>query len=234
MFDWIGSHELSVQVALLLVALGVWAFIKIADEVAEGETMKFDGWAVRILRDPHDASKPIGPAWLAEVGRDLTALGGAAFLSLLTIVVVGFLWLRRIYRAATFVLVATLGGLAVSSTLKWFFERPRPDIVPHLAPVYTSSFPSGHSMLSATVFLTLGVLLASFVQERRLKAYFLIVALVLTTLVGASRVYLGVHYPTDVLAGWIAGMAWAIACWLVARLLQRRGAVETDMNKNPS
>jgi undecaprenyl-diphosphatase len=229
LFDWIGSHELSVNLALLVVVLAVWTFVKIADEVVEGDTMRFDDWAVRTLRRADDPSKPIGPAWLAEVGRDLTALGGVAFLSLLTLAVVGFLWLRKMYGAATLVIVATLGGLVVSSILKWFFERPRPDIVPHLARVYTSSFPSGHSMLSATVFLTLGTLLARFVHERRLKAYFLIVAVVLTMLVGVSRVYLGVHYPTDVLAGWAAGLAWAVACWLVARLLQHRGAVEQEI-----
>ena len=231
LIDWIGSHELSVQLAFLVIVGSVWGFVKIADEVAEGETARFDIWAVKAMRRPGNPAEPIGPDWLAEVGRDMTALGGVAFLSLLTAAVIGFLWLRRMYAASLLVFVATLGGLGVSSTLKWLFDRPRPDVVPHLASVYTSSFPSGHSMLSATVFLTLGALLASFVEERRLKAYFLIVAAVLTVLVGISRVFLGVHYPTDVLAGWTAGMAWAVACWLIARLLQRRGAVEHDVSK---
>ncbi len=231
LIDWIGSHELSVQIAFLVIVAAIWGFVKIADEVAEGDTAKFDTWAVQAMRRPGNLAEPIGPLWLAEVGRDLTALGGVACLSLLTTAVVGWLWLRNRYRAAILVLVATLGGLAVSSFLKWFFERPRPAVVPHLARVYTSSFPSGHSMLAATVFLTLGALLASFVEERRLKAYFLFVAVVLTILIGISRVYLGVHYPTDVLAGWTAGMAWAVACWLVARLLQRRGAVEKDASQ---
>ena len=125
------------------------------------------------------------------------------------------------------VIVSALGGLAASTFLKSLFERPRPSLVPHLDIVYTSSFPSGHSMLSATVYLTLGVLLGRFVQQRVLKAYFLIVALLLTSLVGASRVYLGVHYPTDVLAGWAVGLTWALVCWLVARYLQHQGTVET-------
>lgn len=232
LLDWIGAHELAVQLALLVIVISVWGFVVIADRVTEGRTARFDEWAVRAMRRSDDPSKPIGTPWLLEVARDLTALGGVTFLSLLTSAVVGFLWLRRMYGAMLLVIVATVGGLCVSTLLKWSFERPRPDLVPHLSMVYTSSFPSGHSMLSATVFLTLGTLLARFVRERRLKAYFLIVALALTTLVGISRVFLGVHYPTDVLAGWTAGMAWAVGCWLVARLLQRRGAVERDIG-NP-
>ena len=127
-----------------------------------------------------------------------------------------------------------MGGLLVSTLLKAGYNRPRPDLVPHLSMVFTSSFPSGHSMLSAIVFLTLGSLLGRFVHEWRLKAYFLVVSLTLTFLVGVSRVYLGVHYPTDVLAGWTAGLAWALVCSLVARYLQRRGAVEHGAAPGPA
>ena len=148
---------------------------------------------------------------------------------LATASVAGFLWLRRMFGAMWLIVVATLGGLVVSTLLKSAFARPRPSVVPHLSMVYTSSFPSGHSMLSATVFLTLGALLGRFVKPFRLKAYFLIIALVLTLLVGVSRVYMGVHYPTDVLAGWAAGLAWALICWLVARHLQKRGALEPEV-----
>jgi undecaprenyl-diphosphatase len=190
--------------------------------------MPFDEWAIRAMRNADDPAKPIGPAWLHEAGRDLTALGGVAVLTLITVAVAGFLWLRKMFGAMWLVLAATLGGLAVSSALKSAFERPRPDLVPHLSIVHSSSFPSGHSMLSATVYLTLGALLGRFVQPLRLKAYFLLVALILTFLVGVSRVYVGVHYPTDVLAGWSAGLAWALLCWLAARALQQRGAVEPE------
>ena len=120
------------------------------------------------------------------------------------------------------VLIAVVGGQVLSTTLKYFIDRPRPMIVPHLSQVYTTSFPSGHSMMSAVVYLTLGSLLGSS-SAARAQVLLLSVAMLLTFLVGVSRVYMGVHWPTDVLAGWTAGLVWAILCWLVARQLQRRG-----------
>ena len=231
--EWIGRHNAGVLLALLIIILAIWAFVGLAYEVVTGSTVSFDEWCVRSLRRADDPSKPIGPNSLAEVGRDLTALGGVTVLTLLTLAVAGFLRLRKMYGAMWLVLLATLGGLLASTILKSFFERPRPSLVPHLAKVYTSSFPSGHSMLSATVYLTLGALLTRFVHQRLLKAYFLIVALVITFLVGVSRVFMGVHYPTDVLAGWAAGLTWALTCWLVARFLQHRGSVETAAETTP-
>jgi undecaprenyl-diphosphatase len=183
------------------------------------------------MRRADDPSRPIGPRWLPEVGRDLTALGGVAALTLTTAFVAGYLLIVRKYHAMWLVLAATLGGLLISTLLKHLIDRARPDLVPHLSHVYTSSFPSGHSMLSAVVYLTLGALLTRLAAERRVKLYFLAAALLLTFLVGVSRVYMGVHYPTDVLAGWTAGLVWALLCWLVARYLQRRGAVERDADE---
>lgn len=231
LLDWIGRHETIVLISLLVIVVALLAFVALADEVMAGKTLRFDEWAISALRRNDDPSKVVGPDWVAEVARDLTALGGVAVLTLLTLAVAGFLWLRNMYGAMWLVIVSTLGGLLASTLLKAFFDRPRPDVVPHLGMVFTSSFPSGHSMLSATVFLTLGALLGRFVNELRLKAYFLIVAIVLTVAVGVSRVYLGVHYPTDVLAGWAAGLAWALICWLTARFLQHRGAVERGPNR---
>lgn len=224
--EWLGRHELVVLLAVLVVVAGTWGFIALADVVLEGRTQSLDESVLRALRRPDNPALPIGPDWMAEVGRDLTAVGGVTVLLLATLAVAGFLLLDRKFATMGFVLAAVAGGLVASSLLKACFARPRPDVVPHLSQVYTSSFPSGHSMMSAVVYLTLGALLARTTTRRPLRFYFLAVALLLTGLVGASRVYMGVHYPTDVLAGWTAGLVWATLCWLAARKLQRRGAIE--------
>lgn len=224
--QWIASHELPVLIALLAIVVSLWIFVEVADEVYEGETHHYDLEAIRLLRQADDPAMPIGPRWVHEAGRDFTALGGVAVLTLVTLSVTGFLLLTRNWRAAWFVLAATAGGFVVSMLLKMIFARERPDVVPHLSIVSSYSFPSGHAMQAAVVYLTLGTLLSRLVEGYALKVYFLAVALLLTFVVGVSRVYLGVHYPTDVLAGWSAGLAWAAFCWLIARFLQRKGRVE--------
>jgi len=223
---WLGGHDLATLVLVLLLAGALWGFAELADEVFEGATGGFDQWLILALRNPADVTDPLGPAWLEEMGRDFTALGGTAVLTLITLSAAGFLLLRRKGHVALLLLVAVGGGIVLSSLMKHGFSRPRPDLVPHDSYIYTSSFPSGHSMMSAVTYLTLGALLARAEARRRIKAFLLLLAVFLTFAVGVSRVYLGVHWPTDVLAGWTAGAAWATLCWLVARQLQRRGRLE--------
>jgi undecaprenyl-diphosphatase len=217
------NRDIAVLAVTMLLLLAAMGFILVADEVGEGDTQRFDDWAVRALRTPGDPADPIGPPWLEEMARDMTALGGVLTLTMVTLMVAGYLWLSRQRRAMVFVLAATAGALVLSLALKGVFDRPRPDLVPHLSNVATTSFPSGHSMLSASIYLTLGTLLARLVKRKRLKMYFIGVAMLLTFLVGVSRVYMGVHYPTDVLAGWMAGVGWAMLCWLLARYAVGRG-----------
>jgi undecaprenyl-diphosphatase len=227
-FDWIGRHETSVLICLLLFFLACWAFAELANRVMAGETQEFDEWCLRAFRRSDNPTLLIGPQWLQEVARDITALGGYAVLTLVFLSVVAYLWLRGLFAAMWLVSAATVGGYLMSSLFKILFERDRPAVVPHLSIASGYSFPSGHSMVSAVVYLTLGALLGRFVPEIRLKAFYLCLAIFLTFLVGISRVFLGVHYPTDVLAGWTAGGAWSLLCWLAARWLQKRGTVERD------
>lgn len=226
-WSWLSNREPLVLLSALLMMVGIWSFIAIADEVSDGDTAHFDQWAVRALRQPDDPATPIGPRWLQEMGRDATALGGIGWLVFCTLAVTGYLWLDGKSHMAVFLFGAASSGTGVAFALKALFDRPRPADVPHLSHVASSSFPSAHSMLSAVVYITLGVLVASVVARRRLKVYILCLSLLLTIVVGLSRIYMGVHYPTDVLAGWMAGLSWALLCWLLARWLQRRGQVES-------
>jgi len=225
---WLGAHELGVLIVVLLLVSGIWAFAELTEEMMEGETHSFDEKLITAMRNPEDLSDPIGPEWLEELGRDITALGGVGILTFLTFAVAGFLILTNKRHSAIFIIAAVGGGLLFSHLLKSVFDRPRPDLVPHGSIVYTASFPSSHSTMSAVAYLTLGTLLARVHQRRRVKAYLILLALLTTLAVGVTRVYLGVHWPTDVLAGWTLGISWALACWLTARWLQRRGKVEED------
>jgi undecaprenyl-diphosphatase len=218
------TGELAPVLAFLGAAALVLAFGLLADAVRAGGTRSFDAAVVAALRSP-TGEDPIGPPWLEEAVRDVTALGSFTFLGLLLGSVVGYLLLVRKHGMAWLMLAAVLGGVVMSSLLKIGFDRPRPDIAGSVR-VFTASFPSGHATLSAVAFLTIGVLLARLSREARVRAYFLAVAVFLTVIVGVSRLYLGVHYASDVLAGWCAGAAWAILCWSVALVLQRRRQVE--------
>lgn len=222
----VARAEFVLLATIFIVAGGLWAFIGLAQEVREGDAESFDRAVLLAFRDPADLSDPIGPAWFEESVRDVTALGGNFVLTFVAAAVIGFLLLTRRRGAALLVFAAVAGGALLGTVLKLGFERVRPDLVPHGSVVYTASFPSNHAMLSAVTYLTLGALLARLEVAPWVKAYFLLLSVLLTALVGLSRIYLGVHWPTDVLAGWAVGAAWAMAVWVVALWLQRRGSVE--------
>lgn len=203
--------------ALILVigaAGAVWAFFNIAGEMAEGETQAIDRHILLALRNPADLSDPIGSRSFEEAMRDVTALGGVTVMVLVTVVgVLAFLMHRRRVHAAILALTVLLADLS-SEGLKLVYSRPRPDLVPHGSYVYSASFPSGHSTLSAATFLTLAMLIASLEPNRGTKVMVYVLAFALVLSVGVSRVYLGVHWPSDVLAGWCLGAAWALAAWI--------------------
>jgi len=217
-----------VPIALFLgVALPILAFIEIADEVGEGEARWFDEGVLLALRTA-DPADPIGPAWLEASVMDITALGGFAVLALVTLFAIGYLAVQRKWIEALTLLVATGGGTAISEGLKVGFARPRPDLVAHVVETTSMSFPSGHAMLSAVTYLTLGALLAQAQERTSVRGYILGVAIVLTLLIGLSRIYLGVHWPTDVLAGWCLGAAWALICWAAATWLTSGSRAKLD------
>ncbi len=215
-------REVGVLTIVLAIAVALLAFLAIADEVMEGETGAFDETLLLALRVPTDTHDPLGPRWLEQAAGDVTALGSVTVLALITLAAVGFLFADGKPRTALLVIASVGGGTLLSTLLKLGYDRPRPDLVPHGVEVYTASFPSGHALGAAVVFLTLGGLLSWSQPRRRIKIYILSTAVLLTILVGVSRVYLGVHWPTDVLAGWTIGAAWALAWSGVALVLARR------------
>ena len=223
-----------ILVVFLILAGAAFAFIKIASEVAEGDTLAFDRWLLQALRNPADPSVPAGPGWLQAAMIDVTALGGVTVLTLITVLVVGYLVAIRKISTAAFVAAAITGGAILGTLLKTGFGRARPDLVAHLVEVNSLSFPSGHAMNSAVTYLTLGALLASTEKDRAVRIYLLTAAIVLTLAIGGSRVYLGVHWPSDVVAGWCVGGAWAILCSLAARWLQRRHTIDQPEEASPS
>lgn len=230
---WVGRHDLLTLGGALAVVCGLLAFFLVAG-AARGVGPDFDEQLLRSLRSGDDPVEPVGPRWLKAAMLDVTALGGYTVLTLLTTGVTGFLLLRRRWGVAVLVVAATLGGMLATDALKGLYDRPRPAVVPHLAEVTNASFPSGHSAMSAVVYLTLGVLLARSVARPGLRAYLLGWAMTLTGLVGVSRVYLGVHYPTDVLGGWAVGLSWAVLCGLVARALHLRRKRRRVVEVGPS
>lgn len=165
------------------------------------------------LRVPGDPSDPLGPQWLERLAVDITALGGHSVLVVLVVAVSGFLFLDARRGAAWLLLGSAIGATLLNTGLKYAFDRARPDVVAHLVNATSPSFPSGHALLSTAIYLTLGALLAREFPNPVLQRYFLSVAVVLALLIGLSRIYLGVHWPSDVMAGWIIGALWAYGCW---------------------
>ena len=215
------ARELVTLALLAVAAGGLWIFLEVAEATTEEDFRALDRQVLLAMRESSDPADPRGPRWVEEMGRDFTALGGVAVLTLVSIAVALFLWMAGRPRSVALLVIAVAGGEILSLLLKRGYARPRPELVPHGSLVYTASFPSGHAMMSAVVYLTLGALLARVLPRRRMKFLVLACALGATALTGVSRVYLGVHWPTDVLAGWSIGASWAVACWLVADALDR-------------
>lgn len=211
LWTFLRRFEARVLIGMVLAASALWAFLSLGGEMAEGETEAIDRSLMLMLRNPADLSDPIGSRRYEEVVRDVTALGGTTVVTLVTVVgALAFAFHRR-YRHAGVLVGAVVLAWFSSEAGKALYGRARPDLVPHGVTVYSASFPSGHSALAAATYLTLAMLVASLETRRRTKALCYGLAGALLVGVGFSRVYLGVHWPSDVLAGWALGAAWALA-----------------------
>jgi len=202
---------------LAFIALGaLGGFFEFASEVREKETETFDEAVLLSMREPGDLSDPVGSHRMEEIARDLTALGGVTILSIVTLTSFGVAVFSGRAKLGWLGVLAVIAGSVITSILKQGYDRPRPELVEHGSWVNNASFPSGHSMMAAVVYLTLGILVARTQPRRRVRAFIVFISVLLTILVGLSRVYLGVHWPSDVAGGWMLGGAWAALFWLVA------------------
>ena len=213
--------------SIAIASAVLWFFIDFSSEVVEGETTPIDEAILLSFRQPDDPNKPLGPMWVSEFFRDASGLGGPIVLGLLTLATIAFFLLRNQKRTAVFVAISSLSGTLLSVLLKVAFDRPRPDLVTHLAHASGNGFPSGHAMMSALIYLTIGALIAQSTSEMRLKVFIMGVAVSLTGLIGISRIYLGVHWPSDVLAGWVAGSFWALLSWTIAQTADLEHRIST-------
>lgn len=217
--DGIRYRQITVLLLLLVVVCGLWGFLEISDEVIEGEPLSYDEWILTIMRS--SSGNPIGPKWLSESMINITALGSTSVLIVVILAVSGFLILQGNYESAFLIIVTSCVGVGLVVFLKTTFSRARPELISHLVEVTSRSYPSGHTTMSAVVYLSLASMLAHLQDRKRVKIYSISIAILLTFIVGASRVYLGVHYPSDVLAGWALGLSWAAVCWILFRYLRK-------------
>lgn len=214
--------EVAALAALLIVTLSVMTFIEVADDMTEADGQAFDQAVLHWMQPV--AGDPRGPWWLQEAAADLTSLGGISVLTLFALIAVVFLLIQGKRLSAALMVIGLAGGVALSEGLKALFERARPPAAFQAVDTLNASFPSGHALLSTVFYLTLGVMLTRAFQQRRLKAFVLGAGILIALLIGLTRVYLGAHWATDVMAGWCAGAAWAMTLWLAAYLVQRRQA----------
>lgn len=230
---WLRARDLELIASFLVVALLVFMFLQVADRVGQGP-VSIDDRILLALRSPDDIAQPRGGEAMKGILRDLTALGSGTITGLFTVGLIGYLLLTRRPAAALFVTVAVLGCWLLNDLLKELFARDRPTIVPHLMPAHEPSFPSGHTMISATLYPTLAELFGRLITEVRARLYLMLIAILLALLVGLSRVYLGVHYPSDVVAGLCLGFGWALACGIAARLLQKHRILASRSRPGPA
>jgi len=206
--------------ALILLAvslLGLSGYL--ASELLEGESFAFDRYILLALRRPGHLNVPIGPVWLQQSAIDISALGGFTLMWLAGGTAIALFVRAGRHAQAAWLALSLIGASMLDALLKQWLHRPRPDIVPHLARVTSASFPSGHAMIAATVYLTLALMIAdAWPRTRRIAV---VLAVTLVVLIGVSRVYLGVHWPSDVLAGWSLGIVWAVAVLAAVRATHR-------------
>ncbi len=217
------SYRRQARLLLLLSGVGIAVFLAVAIAVTDGTVQASDESFLLGLRSDADPSVPNGPAWLLPAMKAVTTLGNGWFFTLVVVLAVAVLAWRRDWSAMWLLIAVSLGGFFLMLALKAGFARPRPVVVPWLIDTAEFSFPSGHAMMSAAIYVSLAVMLARGLRQRGARAALIAAAVLLSLLIGFTRTYIGVHYPSDVVAGWAIGAFWAGLCWLGASMWSARG-----------
>lgn len=222
----VARTEIGAVAALMAGTLGLALFFTVAEGVSVGEDQRVD-WAILHWLRPFadDPDRPIGPWWLHEAAVDITSLGGISVLLVFALTAIGFLLMHGKKLSAALTLVGLAGGVALSEGLKVIYDRPRPPAEYQLVDTLNASFPSGHALLATVFYLSVGVMITRAFPRARVKAYALFCAVVMVLLIGLTRIYLGAHWASDVVAGWGIGAFWAMLLWLFAYAAERRQRV---------
>jgi undecaprenyl-diphosphatase len=217
-WSWLGARlralEARTLIAVMLIAAAVLAFLRLGDAVRAGRTLDMDRSIILALRDPAHPGQPRGSFWTRDILHDLTALGGVAVLTLTVVISTIFLWVNGRRRHAAILLGTVLAATVVGELIRTAYNRPRPHLMAYGDYFSESSFPSGHSNIATVVWMTLALIVASLERTRVGKATALMAGGFICLTAGAARVYFGVHWPSDVLGGWILGSGWALAAWI--------------------
>lgn len=211
-------REKSVGSLAWVFALSVAGFVFMAWLKGSDLGRQFDVAVLTQLQSVGDETRPMGPSWLREAGRDLTALGSMSVLILSILAVAVWLLIRRNWRGALLASVAISGGIGLSFLLKMLFSVPRPDLMTEPTAVFTSSFPSSHAMAALVTYVSLAWVIGRGFSSEAFSRYLMACALTVSLISGLSRLYLGVHWPSDVIAGWLGGVAWLALCAIGLRL----------------
>ena len=209
---------------LLASAAGIFGFLKLASEVREEEFRHYDEAILLMMREPGNPADPVGSIRIEEMARDLTALGSFTILTLVAIIGLSVALFAGRRKLALAGLISVLSGMAVMNLLKSSYARARPDVVGHATSFHNESFPSGHATMASIVYLTLGIMVARTQPRKRVRVFVTALSILITFSVGISRIYLGVHWPTDVLAGWALGTVWAVLFWFAVVKVDSRKA----------
>lgn len=201
--------------SLLLLVAGAWAFVSLAEEVAEGETQRFDVAMMQWIN--RHASEP-----LDELALEITVLGDFSVVAMLVLVSSALLWVSHHRYSVLLLWVGIAGSAPLIQVLKTVFGRERPQVFEwrgHYT-VESASFPSGHSLGAFVAYVLLAYLVVRLQAGRRLRYLTIGITVLVVTLIGLTRIYLGVHYPSDVLAGYAIGLAWVALCAIALEALR--------------